>query len=88
MKRVIEGGGFHNVPDLTIMTNSDPEYFGDGVFGIEVTKSQRRRIENHFCGISDCCCGSSPLVQIDYDRFVLPCENQDDDIDGTEGYDV
>ena len=75
-KYTIEGGGFHNVYDINVRVG-EPEYYGDGVEGWEMTPSQVRRIEKHFCGMNDCCCGSSPLVQIDYDRFVLPSRNPD-----------
>lgn len=62
---------FHNVVDICIRVA--PEQYcrrDDMVEGIELTPAQIKRVASHFCGISDCCCGSHPdgWEQVDYDR--------------------
>jgi hypothetical protein len=54
---------FHNVSDLTIRVASENYiYLRDGktITSVELTLSQIKRISRHFCGISDCKCGSNP----------------------------
>ena len=55
---------FHNVSYLALrVAKENYVYAKDGktVISVELTPSQFRRIERHFCGISDCKCGSGPV---------------------------
>ena len=63
---------FHNSPDLTLHIKPDQydPIKGDTIY---LTDSQERRIYRHFCGISDCCCGSAPdgMDYIGADEAIL-----------------
>jgi hypothetical protein len=52
---------FHNMTDLTLRVTAN-QYIRrrDIVDAVALTESQANRIGRHFCGISDCCCGSKP----------------------------
>lgn len=68
---------FHNADDIDILVREENYiYSADGqtVEAVELTPSQKRRVENHFCGMSDCCCGSSPSGAETYQRGNLPVE--------------
>ena len=66
---------FHNVADITLHISDEMliEGVDGGVVGAELTESQIKRISSHFCGISDCECGSSPagMEYISEDRAVI-----------------
>lgn len=49
---------FHHAADITLHIRPGQYHFSGDV--IYLTDSQRTRVERHFCGISDCCCGSGP----------------------------
>ena len=54
---------FHNMSDLTIRVRPENYIYsrdGKTVASVELTPSQITRISRHFCGISDCRCGSGP----------------------------
>ena len=46
MKKITLSGGFHDVCELNIQWNEK-----------SISKNQAKRIEKHFCGMSDCTCG-------------------------------
>lgn len=70
MKVILSNEGrynFHNVGSITV--NVRPENFiwgkrkflnSEVVKAVELTPSQIRRVRRHFCGMSDCMCGSCP----------------------------
>ena len=54
---------FHNACDITLRIAPDNYIYdtsGEQIVAVELTPSQIRQVENHFCGISDCLCGSTP----------------------------
>ena len=63
------GGGrnnFHNAGPINILINPDDivEY-ESGERIILITENQASRLYKHYCGISDCCCGSGPVFRAD-----------------------
>jgi len=71
---------FHNVSDLTLrVAKENLIYARDGktVVSVELTPSQIKRIERHFCGIADCKCGSAPrgYEEIAYNRAIIHLDN-------------
>lgn len=64
-------GNFHNASpiDLRVDLENTIEWNGDDL--ILLTDYQSRRIEKHFCGMSDCCCGAGPLIQVDNDKYAI-----------------
>ncbi len=60
---------FHNARATTIRyTDSQLAAGEDGNDIILLTPSQARRLDKHFCGFTDCCCGSSPVFTSGYTR--------------------
>ena len=62
---------FHNASDMTLLVS--PANFvkrGKIVESVEITPSQSRRISRHFCGMSDCLCGSGPAGYERYDEHT------------------
>ena len=69
---------FHNSPPITLILDiektCDWAASGEVVF---VSKSQMKRIENHFCGMNDCRCPKGEVQQLDAegDHFGVPLAN-------------
>lgn len=68
MKNVKLSGGFHNAPTITLRV-SDSAY--NAIKDVEngnitisewvqryLSENQEKRLDNHFCGIDGCTCGS------------------------------
>lgn len=52
---------FHNAPALTVRVSGvEVQGFGERIY--RISKRQARRIERHFCGISDCRCPAGGVV--------------------------
>lgn len=54
---------FHNAGDIFLRIAPEKFIFADNpktVLSVKLTPSQIRRINKHFCGMRDCCCGSGP----------------------------
>lgn len=65
----IEGrANFHNVGAIHIRYTSAQIGTLEGVQVLILTPSQSRRLEKHFCGMSECTCGSGPQIHYDVDR--------------------
>lgn len=62
MKRILLSGGFHNSPEITINVKNDNAVKdwknGNIPFSELLTAYQKKRLENHFCGIKGCTCGA------------------------------
>lgn len=62
MKRIRLYGGFHDSPAITINVKNEKAVVdwqnGQIDFYDILTDYQRARLENHFCGIRGCTCGS------------------------------
>lgn len=60
--KVTLSGGFHNVGAIPVripaekMKNVDEQQYG--VLDL-LTPYQWKRVQKHFCGIEDCCCGGA-----------------------------
>ena len=67
---------FHNVRDLTLRV-ANPITRNGEVVAMELTRSQYRKVNKHFCGMSDCCCGSEPkgYEEIDHGKAVIHFDN-------------
>lgn len=64
---------FHGAGDIKILVDPEDVIQGqDGKPLYKLTKVQAKKIEKHFCGISDCRCGSGPVIEYDQDCFGLP----------------
>ena len=68
MKITIDPDGinnFHNCAPINVIVNGD-EYKYPGDFNADhvyyISKYQARRIERHFCGITDCHCPAGGVV--------------------------
>ncbi len=60
-KRIQLSGGSHNSKAINVVVSADA--YGDfqkGFAGLNeiLSKSQRGKLERHFCGIKSCTCGS------------------------------
>ena len=75
---------FHNVSDLEIRVKE--ENIKNGM--AYLTESQVKKISKHWCGISDCLCGSSPDGMEEYDsgKFLIRLEN-DNDVQPEDAFD-
>ena len=65
---------FHNVRPIDIRVRADQFVRrSNRIESVALTASQVRRINAHFCGISDCLCGSGPcgMEQIDHDTYII-----------------
>jgi len=66
-----EANNFHNAGPINLII--DPfnivRWNGDKLYLL--SKAQASRIEKHFCGISDCCCGSGPMIVVDRDEYAI-----------------
>lgn len=62
---------FHNAGDIVIMVDPTKTVIFNGDELLCLTDYQSTRIEKHFCGMSDCCCGSGPLVEYDYGKYGI-----------------
>jgi hypothetical protein len=61
MKRIRLYGGFHNSPEIIINVsdNAAEDWKNEkSNFQEILSEYQRKRLENHFCGIKGCTCGS------------------------------
>lgn len=61
MSHIIEfTGGFHNSSPMRLRFNhTQYQLLSDGYPLAEIlTRTQERRLDNHFCGIKGCLCGS------------------------------
>lgn len=61
MKRIRLYGGFHNSPEIIINVsdNAVEDWKNEKSNFQEILSDyQRKRLENHFCGIKGCTCGS------------------------------
>jgi hypothetical protein len=67
---------FHNSPPLTVrITGEGISGFGEHLY--KISKRQARKIEQHFCGITDCRCphgGAVVETSPDGDKFGLRAE--------------
>lgn len=67
--KVILSGGFHNSAEITIRIKADSDTVNYKIEQGEIrdllSPSQIKRLDNHFCGISDCCCGGLSRADID-----------------------
>lgn len=53
-------GGFHNVGEIRVMiSEKDYECIKEGSANFEdvLSLNQYKRVQRHFCGMSDCLCG-------------------------------
>lgn len=59
MRYIVPSRNYHNVPNYIVkpIKITTEEYFG--LIGL-VTARTLRRIQQHYCGMSDCTCGSGP----------------------------
>ena len=61
-------GGFHNSSEITIRVLR-AQWIKTETQGMPLedalSEHQQRKLENHFCGISDCCCGSFRRADMD-----------------------
>lgn len=67
--KVTLSGGYHCSEEITIRVKAD---FDTVSYKIEqgeirelLSDYQIKRLDNHFCGISDCCCGGLSRADID-----------------------
>lgn len=51
---------FHHVRDINIIVKPDNIVSDSQGKYAKLTSSQLRRIQKHYCGVSDCTCGSGP----------------------------
>lgn len=61
MATIILSGGFHNSSDITIrVSNSLYRMYAMGRIEFDniLSDYQRKRLEQHFCGVKGCKCGS------------------------------
>lgn len=68
-KKITLYGGFHNSAPINIIISAeDAEEVRKGICPITdvLTPSQRRKLDRHFCGISDCKCGGVTRATIDF----------------------
>lgn len=71
MKTITLYGGFHNVSSVRVRI-SDEDYEsvknGDKPVWEALSESQEKRLDKHFCGMKDCCCGGirNKDVQIEF----------------------
>jgi len=76
MKKITVGNegryNFHNVSDLTLRV-INPITRDGKIVAMELTPSQYRKVNKHFCGMSDCCCGSEPkgYEEIDHNLAII-----------------
>lgn len=74
--KIVFSGGFHNSPEINlrlIIPLAALRDYAEKKIGARdliddyITDYQRRRLENHFCGITGCTCGSWHRADIDTD---------------------
>ena len=77
---------FHNVSDLEIRISEKNIKNGKAY----LTKSQVKRIDKHWCGISGCLCGSSPnyVEEYDYNKFFIQLEPKREEVQPEDAYDI
>ena len=71
------GRNFHNQRGIKIIVDvHDTHVFNDTEMYV-VSARVAKRINSHFCGISDCLCGSSGTVQLNANatEFGIPVKN-------------
>lgn len=63
---------FHNAPDINIVV-LNPITRDGKLVATELTPAQIQRAKAHFCGISNCDCGSHPVgwKETDYKRVII-----------------
>jgi hypothetical protein len=77
MKKKIEieaGEGrsnFHNVGNISVVVDTGKIIIWEGDQYYIISTSQARRLDKRFCGISDCVCGCSPVLEYDQDRYAI-----------------
>lgn len=62
MKYVKFSGGFHNCPAIRVrVTERQYAELKEGFYSLEQVLSacQMKRLDRHFCGMKDCCCGGA-----------------------------
>ena len=67
MKKITLYGGFHNVNDVDVeVTESQYEDIREGLSPLTdiLTDSQIKRLDKHFCGVSDCKCGGVARAKV------------------------
>ncbi len=77
MKRTIKGteNNFHNVGEISMYVDmTDTVRTQDGGVGVWISTNQARRIDEHFCGIKSCSCGSSPVQEYNYDGYLIAAD--------------
>ena len=60
--RIIMSGGYHNSNPIKLFV--DPRFL-QCFSEIYLSDRQKLRLEKHFCGHSDCCCGSFRRATVD-----------------------
>lgn len=67
---------FHNCGPITLIVKGGKE--ADSYEGpiYRINKAQAKRLENHFCGMSDCHCPKGAVIQLDPDglEFGIPAK--------------
>lgn len=70
---------FHNQPAIRLRITGETDY-QDGRKLYVISKGQNRKIEKHFCGITDCRCPQGGTIEIAPDVFAIRvdwCEHLD-----------
>ncbi len=49
--KITLSGGFHDSDEITVRAKVDGNY-------AYLSKNQIKRLDKHFCGMDDCCCGA------------------------------
>jgi hypothetical protein len=53
---------FHNQPAITVRVKGQPEIDAAGRTIYKISRRQARRIESHFCGVTECHCAKGGYV--------------------------
>ena len=64
---------FHNSASISLVV-TDPIRYEDGSQMYRISVGQRRRIERHFCGVSDCHCPHGSVQEIYPDEYAIPAK--------------
>ena len=64
---------FHSAPPLKLQVEGTKELSHEGIV-YRLSYVQARKVRNHFCGVTDCCCNSGALIQLDAENtaFGIP----------------
>jgi len=65
---------FHNSPAINLRESGEKSEFDGPVY--RISKRQAVRVENHFCGITDCHCAHGAVQQLNEDgtEFGIPAK--------------